>query len=154
MKTKQTSSDEQQLTLFGSPGNITTSAATLPVTTTRAATGRKHTKTSQNTPGYLYVAVNPAWPGYCKVGLALDLNNRLRQMQTNCPHRDYSFFTVREFHDRKQAEAVLHGLLDGYRVPGTEWFNIHPEEAAGLLWAVARRDALPEGPEGDAGEPD
>ncbi|WP_410176709.1 GIY-YIG nuclease family protein [Sinorhizobium medicae] len=120
----------------------------------RAGTGRRHTKTSQNSPGYLYVAINPAWPGYCKVGLALDLNNRLRQMQTNCPYRDYSFFTVREFHDRKQAEAVLHGLLDGYRVPGTEWFCIHPEEAAGLLWAVARRDALPEGPEGDAGEPD
>ncbi|WP_375293109.1 GIY-YIG nuclease family protein [Ensifer sp. ENS10] len=88
------------------------------------------------------------------MGLALNIQNRLHQMQTNCPHRDYSFFTIREFHDRKQAEAVLHGLLDGYRLPGTEWFAIHPEEAAGLLWAVARRDALAAGPEGDAGEPD
>ncbi|WP_420376819.1 GIY-YIG nuclease family protein [Sinorhizobium medicae] len=99
------------------------------------------------------MAVNTAWPGYCKVGLALNLENRLRQMNTNCPHRDYSFFTVREFDDRKQAETVLHGLLDGYRLPGTEWFSIHPEEAAGLLWAVARRNAPAEGPGCDGPEP-
>jgi hypothetical protein len=100
------------------------------------------------------VAINPAWPGYCKVGLTNDLNNRMRQMNTNCPFRDYSFHTQRQFNDRKKAEAVLHELLDGYRVPGTEWFCLHHEEAAGLLWAFARRVNDEEGQGGDAAEPD
>ncbi|WP_369523360.1 GIY-YIG nuclease family protein [Sinorhizobium meliloti] len=78
------------------------------------------------------------------VGFALDLNNRLDRCKL-AVRAEIIPSSPSAFHDRKQAEAALRGALDGYRVPGTEWFNIHPEEAAGLLWAVARRNAIHRG---------
>ncbi|WP_352901446.1 GIY-YIG nuclease family protein [Mesorhizobium sp. M1307] len=129
--------------------NITSSAATSPATLRTARTGRRHTKASQNTPGHVYVAVNAAWPGRCKVGLAKDLKNRLQQMNTNDPDRAYRFHETRIFNDRKQAEAILHELLDGYRIPGTEWFELHPDDAAGMLRGLHRRQSSGDRPEGD-----
>ena len=80
--------------------------------------------------------MNPAWPGRCKVGLAKDLKNRLRQMNTNDPDRAYTFYETRIFDDRKDAEAVLHQLLAGYRIAGMEWFDLPPEDAPRLLRRV------------------
>ncbi|WP_352834993.1 GIY-YIG nuclease family protein [Mesorhizobium sp. M0296] len=88
------------------------------------------------------------------MGLAKDLKNRLRQMNTNDPDRAYAFHETRRFNDRKQAEAVLHELLAGYRIAGTEWFDLHPEDAAGLLRGLHRRTPERDRPEGDAGRPD
>ena len=98
-----------------------------------------HVKNPLNTTGYVYVAVNAAWPGRCKIGLAKDLKNRLQQMQTNDPDRGYYFHATERFHDRKAAEANLHSLLDGFRIPGTEWFAIHPEDAARVLRGLEGR---------------
>ncbi|WP_352782125.1 GIY-YIG nuclease family protein [Mesorhizobium sp. M0244] len=133
--------------------NITSSAATSPATLRTARTGRRHTKASQNTPGHVYVAVNAAWPGRCKVGLAKDLKNRLQQMNTNDPDRAYRFHETRIFDDRKQAETILHELLDGYRIPGTEWFELHPDDAAGMLRGLHRRHVAGHRPEGDEQTP-
>ncbi|MGN6548410.1 MAG: GIY-YIG nuclease family protein [Pararhizobium sp.] len=114
---------------------------------------RPHTKAPAHAPGHVYVVTNPAWPGVCKVGFAKDLNNRLRQMQTNDPHRAYRFHTTRSFDDRQTAESILHALLDGYRIGSTEWFAVHPDDAAGLLRGLHRR-AGRGGSQGDAREPD
>ncbi|WP_353829967.1 GIY-YIG nuclease family protein [Mesorhizobium sp.] len=94
------------------------------------------------------------WPGRCKVGLAKDLNNRLRQMNTNDPERAYAFHETRRFDDRKQAEAVLHELLAGYRIAGTEWFDLHPEDAASLLRGLHRRTTGDGRSGSDEGSPD
>ncbi|RVB02851.1 GIY-YIG nuclease family protein [Mesorhizobium sp. M7A.F.Ca.CA.004.02.1.1] len=129
--------------------NITTSAAPSRAIPRSDRTGRKHTKASQNTPGHVYVAVNAAWPGRCKVGLAKDLKNRLQQMNTNDPDRAYRFHETRIFDDRKQAETLLHELLAGYRIPGTEWFELHPDDAAGMLRGFHRRHVALDRPAGD-----
>lgn len=84
-------------------------------------------------PGFVYVAVNPTWPGRCKIGFAKSLKNRLRQMNTNDPERAYRFYSTREFADRKLAEATLHALVGGFRIPGTEWFDLHPDDATEFL---------------------
>ncbi|TPI67588.1 GIY-YIG nuclease family protein [Mesorhizobium sp. B3-1-3] len=134
--------------------STTSSAALSQATPSWERTGQRHTKAPLNAPGHVYIAVNAAWPGRCKVGLAKDLKNRLRQMNTNDPERGYRFHETREFDDRKQAEAILHELLAGYRIAGTEWFDLHPDDAAGLLRGLHRRTAQMGRPEGDAGDPD
>jgi len=37
----------------------------------------------------VYVLVNPAFPGWCKIGMAVDAEDRLKQYQTSSPYRDY-----------------------------------------------------------------
>ncbi|WP_352595682.1 GIY-YIG nuclease family protein [Mesorhizobium australicum] len=97
---------------------------------------------------------NPAWPGRSKAGFAKDLKNRIRQANTNDPDRAYYFHETRRFDDRKQAEAILHELLAGYRIAGTEWFELHPDDAAGMLRGLHRRVAAEGRPGCDAGSPD
>ncbi|WP_353018720.1 GIY-YIG nuclease family protein [Mesorhizobium sp. M1403] len=133
--------------------NITNSAAISPATLRTARTGRKHTKQSRNTPGHVYVVVNPAWPGRCKIGLARHLKGRLAQMNTSDPNRAYTFHETRTFDDRQQAETILHELLAGYRIPGTEWFELHPDDAAGMLRGLHRRTTAGDRPEGDEQAP-
>nr|WP_280954144.1 GIY-YIG nuclease family protein [Mesorhizobium loti] len=99
------------------------------------------------------MAANPAWPGRCKVGLAKDLGNRLRQMNTNDPDRAYTFHETRSFDDRKQAEAILHELLAQHRIPGTEWFHLDPEDAASILRRIHSWATEGGRPGGHAGEP-
>lgn len=85
----------------------------------------------------MYIVVNEAWPGYCKLGFALNLKNRLRQMNTNDPFRKYKYHATRMFKDRKAAEAALHELAAGYRKTRTEWFQLHPDDAKRILTTVS-----------------
>jgi hypothetical protein len=61
-------------------------------------------------------------------------------MNTGDPHRAFYYQTYRSFNDRKAAEEALHILLAGYRRPGTEWFDINPEDAERLLYALDKDD--------------
>ncbi|MDW9532273.1 hypothetical protein GOB39_22290 [Sinorhizobium meliloti] len=142
MKTKPNWWDGQRQTPSASLGNITSSAAHSPVTTTSERAGRKHTKAPHNAPGFVYVAANPAWPGVCKIGFARDLKNRLRSLNTGDPYRAFTFYEAKEFPNRAKAEASLHRLVAGFRLSTVgEWYSIHPEDAAGLLRGLHRRTA-------------
>jgi hypothetical protein len=35
------------------------------------------------------IVISPAYPGWCKVGMAVDAEDRLKQYQTSSPYRDY-----------------------------------------------------------------
>ncbi|QWK78601.1 MULTISPECIES: GIY-YIG nuclease family protein [Brucella/Ochrobactrum group] len=79
---------------------------------------------------------NQAWPGKCKIGFAKSLTNRIRQMNTNDPFRSYQYHDTRRFDDRSLAEKRVHGLVAGFRIPGTEWFDLHPDDAVKFLRKV------------------
>ena len=48
-----------------------------------------HKDLNKQVKGYVYAITNPAWPGWVKVGMAVDSNDRLNSYQTSSPFRDF-----------------------------------------------------------------
>lgn len=75
--------------------------------------------------GFVYIVTNPIWPDWCKIGSAVNLQERLNSYQTSDPTRsfvvEHSVFVA----DRKKEEQRLLSFLKGkkVRVSG-EWCNI------------------------------
>jgi hypothetical protein len=81
----------------------------------------KGVTTVTNDAGYIYVITNPAWEGYYKIGLTVNLSKRLSTYQTASPLRNYSFLTTKKVSDMHLAEKrVLDELKKYYDVKG-EW---------------------------------
>lgn len=98
-----------------------------------ARTGKKPTEHRRNHGGgFLYVIINPAWPGYCKIGRTTNVLSRHRTYQTASPLRDYQLHYARWFPDVVEAERILKRLYPGHREHG-EWHLIHAEDAANLI---------------------
>ena len=62
---------------------------------------------SQFAEGLVYVISNPAWPGYAKVGMSVDLNRRIITYQTGDPHRAYQLESYEFVTDRKDMERRI-----------------------------------------------
>lgn len=96
--------------------------------------------------GQIYIMVNPAYPGWCKVGMAIDAEDRVNQFQTGSPFRDYKLFKFFETENRRESEKQAHYILqekiDDRR---GEWFHINPEDAEKILTEFFEK-------EGDASE--
>ena len=83
--------------------------------------------------GQVYIIVNPAFPGWCKVGMAVDAEDRLKNYQTSSPYRDYELIKTYDTDDRREAEKVAHELLaQSYEQRG-EWFYIQHPVATEIL---------------------
>ncbi|MRN79468.1 hypothetical protein GJU90_13795 [Brucella sp. 10RB9210] len=93
-------------------------------------------KVPNTAPGYVYVVTNPAWPGKCKIGFTMNLRNRLHQMNTGDPNRSYAYHDTKRFTNRSLAERRIHDSVAGFRIPGTEWFDLHPDDAIKFLRKV------------------
>ena len=83
--------------------------------------------------GQVYIIVNPAFPGWCKVGMAVDAEDRLKQYQTSSPYRDYELIAVYDTSDRRKAEKFAHGLLEKRHERRGEWFYIQHPVATAIL---------------------
>ena len=92
-----------------------------------AGTGPKPTN------GWVYIIANDAWPGFVKVGCAVDLKDRLKVYQTGSPFRDYHIVAAHQFADRRHAERRLRDDMRGHRVGRTEWHQVHPSDARNML---------------------
>jgi len=90
--------------------------------------------------GTVYLIVNPAWPGFVKLGSAVDARARLHTYQTGSPFRDYEIAAVATFNDCREAELILHEQLRGHRVGNTEWFRLHPEDARNHLKRLLKQE--------------
>lgn len=73
--------------------------------------------------------INPAWPGYCKIGSAISLPQRLSTYQTGSPFRDYEIAAAARFPDCRLAERVFERRLRGHRFGDTEWYLLHATDA-------------------------
>jgi hypothetical protein len=85
------------------------------------------TQNSQKS-GSVYVIENKAWPGWVKIGCALNIKRRLSVYQTGDPTRSYNLCHLRQVNDRKLAEQLLIKELVGYENNG-EWFKIEISKA-------------------------
>ena len=72
--------------------------------------------------GQVYVIINPSFPRWCKVGMAVDANDRLKQYQTASPFRNYQLMAVYDTNDRRQSEVEAHTELDKHFEKRGEWF--------------------------------
>lgn len=82
-----------------------------------------------DTGGFVYLVVNPAWPGWVKVGRTNNPDKRLGQYQTATPRRDFEFAAVVWFPDHYKAEREMLARLhtDG------EWAQIDSHFAVKAL---------------------
>jgi len=87
---------------------------------------RKETNYTQPTNGLLYVIVNKAWPGWCKVGLTTktDVEQRLLSYQIGSPFRDYECVFSVHVSDVYNKEYKVHKLLEEVGTRNMEWFLV------------------------------
>ena len=85
--------------------------------------------------GQVYVIRNPAFPSWCKVGMAIDAEDRLKQYQTSSPYRDYVLVASWDVEDRRKAESQAHALLEQHYERRGEWFVAYSDMAAERLEA-------------------
>ena len=72
--------------------------------------------------GQVYILRNPAFPSWCKVGMAVDAQDRLKQYQTSSPYRDYEVVKAYSTNNRREAEAQAHSILEKHYERRGEWF--------------------------------
>lgn len=81
---------------------------------------------------------NPAWPGYVKIGSAIDIDKRLTSYQTACPHRAYRLEASAYVADRRAIEQELMLSLRQYKHQH-EWFRIDVNVVARMLSSLHRK---------------
>lgn len=81
-------------------------------------------KSSRTRVGYVY-AIHETGSDRYKIGHAVDVNRRLKQLQTGNGTRLVIYGTL-HFADRIEAEGKIKELFSAYRVKrgGTEWFDL------------------------------
>lgn len=84
--------------------------------------------------GHVYVISNKAWPGWLKIGMAVDADDRLSGYQTSSPYRDYVLEHKVYSGDRRKAEAEAHGKATLLAEDSAgEWFKISLDKAKSIL---------------------
>jgi len=91
--------------------------------------------------GQVYVIRNPAFPSWCKVGMAIDAEDRLKQYQTSSPYRDYVLVAAWDVEDRREAEKQAHALLEQHYERRGEWFVAYSDMAAERLEAFFNKNS-------------
>ena len=84
--------------------------------------------------GHVYVITNQAWPGWVKIGMAIDAEDRLSGYQTSSPHRDYILEHSVWSNQRRKSEQQAHSRATvlSEEVAG-EWFKLTVEKATEIL---------------------
>lgn len=91
--------------------------------------------------GYIYVMTNPCLKGMVKIGYTTDVETRRKQLSTTALPYDYEVYATYETSGNLE-DKKLHKLIDtlnpDLRVSkNREFFVMEPEEAYGLLEAIA-----------------
>ena len=83
--------------------------------------------------GQVYIIYNPSFPNWCKVGMAVDAEDRLKQYQTSSPHRDYKLVKCYDAYDRRETESKAHAELEKHYKRKGEWFMCSGYKAQKIL---------------------
>ena len=86
--------------------------------------------------GQVYVIVNPSFPEWVKVGMAIDSEDRLNNYQTSSPFRDYVLNYKWNVSDRRAAESEAHTELQKMYERRSEWFKCTPEQAQEVVSGI------------------
>jgi hypothetical protein len=91
--------------------------------------------------GHVYIIVSPLYPKRLKIGSAVDVESRLGDAQTWCPHRSFRAAHAIFVPDRNLSERRIHAQLEAYRLEG-EWFALPLRQAKDTLDKEAKRARL------------
>lgn len=94
-------------------------------------------KYESSTQGQVYVIVNPNFPDWVKVGMAVDSEDRLNGYQTSSPYRDYALVATWDVTDRRSAESEAHQKMQEVYERRSEWFKCTPEQAQEIVSEAA-----------------
>ena len=83
--------------------------------------------------GQVYILYSPAYPSWCKIGMAVDARDRLSSFQTGTPYRDYILVAAYDVPDRRKAETEAHNLLRETHASKNEWFVVGANVAKEIL---------------------
>ena len=83
--------------------------------------------------GQVYILYSPAYPSWCKIGMAVDARDRLKNFQTGTPYRDYILVASYDVPDRREAEKEAHKLLRETHASKNEWFVVGANVAKEIL---------------------
>tara|TARA_R110002124_G_C8784687_1_gene501079 strand:+ start:338 stop:775 length:438 start_codon:yes stop_codon:yes gene_type:complete len=83
--------------------------------------------------GQVYILHSPAYPSWCKIGMAVDARDRIRSFQTGTPYRDYILVASYDVSDRRKAETEAHKLLRQTHASKNEWFVVGANVAKNIL---------------------
>ena len=86
--------------------------------------------------GQVYIIVNPSFPEWVKVGMAIDASDRLNGYQTSSPFRDYVLNYKWNVKDRRAAESKAHSELHKLYERRSEWFKCTPEQAQEVVSGI------------------
>ena len=86
--------------------------------------------------GQVYIIVNPSFPEWVKVGMAIDSEDRLNNYQTSSPFRDYMLNYKWSVNDRRAAESEAHNQLQKLYERRSEWFKCTPEKAQEVVSGI------------------
>ena len=86
--------------------------------------------------GQVYVIVNPSFPEWVKVGMAIDSEDRLNNYQTSSPFRNYVLNYKWNVSDRRVAESEAHTELQKLYERRSEWFKCTPEQAQEVVSGI------------------
>jgi len=87
-----------------------------------------------NTEGYIYIAVNPAWPDMLKIGMTEDRDSRKSSLNTSVPYRDTTYAYTVKVKNMREAEMLAHKLAEEVcSLRLNEWFRMPVEQAIEIL---------------------
>tara|TARA_Y100000401_G_scaffold107267_1_gene101479 strand:- start:68 stop:604 length:537 start_codon:yes stop_codon:yes gene_type:complete len=86
--------------------------------------------------GQVYIMCNPSFRNWCKVGMAVDAEDRLKQYQTSSPHRDYELVKCYNTSNRRETETKAHAELEKHYKRKGEWFMCTGYNAQKILDAM------------------
>jgi hypothetical protein len=89
--------------------------------------------------GYVYAMINPAFPGWVKVGKAVSMSDRENSYQTGDPHRGYKMIGGVYSEDNTDLERRAHIHLEhSSEERKGEWFKINEVHALNIIRLEAR----------------
>ena len=90
--------------------------------------------------GQVYIICNPSFRNWCKVGMAVDAEDRLKQYQTSSPHRDYELVKCYSSCDRRESEVKAHTELEKHYTRKGEWFMCTGYNAQKILDTILQTE--------------
>lgn len=95
--------------------------------------------------GYVYVVTNPAWKGWCKVGMAIDAEDRCNSYQTSSPFRDYNLIYYVYVTDRRAIEKKAHKRIAKIAEDRqNEWFFVDAIQAVDCITDILKKQNSPD----------
>ena len=94
--------------------------------------------------GYVYVITNKAFPGWVKIGMAIDAEDRLKSYQTSSPYRDYQLLHSVYVTNRRAIERKAHRKVSKIAEDRqNEWFKVDAIEAIDCITAILKKQNSP-----------